>query len=318
MKLLLLFTTLFLLLGCSSKEPATPTYPEWYDSTSRDSTSTFYATANGNTEADAIASALNSIASRVSVEVESVFNSNVHVNSKSYDKDIELNIKNSVKKIEFNNYIVLNKKSFEAESIVKVAVNRVELANEYKSKIENALSSISTKLNKKYKNTIAKLKEYNTITKLNSSLRSDIYTLKSINSAINIDPYLNYLNETLKVISEFKSSVVFYISSTQNSYSKALAEQITLNGYRISKNYPSIKINFILTKQRHAAVGNKILKGTINMSAYDASNSTLIGNSRVVLGAKSINSYKRADEFMLNSFKAKLKSEDLLFNFLGI
>jgi hypothetical protein len=71
-------------------------------------------------------------------------------------------------------------------------------------------------------------------------------------------------------------------------------------------------------KQQFKVVENKIVKGIINMSVFDTVSSSLLGQKRIILGGKSKSSFKRADEFMLISFRERLKNKQILYELLGI
>ena len=182
------------------KEPVVKSYPAWFENRTKDSLTYYYASAEAINKNEAVANALNTIASKISISISSTYKSNTTASTNYYKKEIENNIKNTIKKIDFNNYAIVNEKKFNKSYLVLVKVNRVELAKELESKIENSLAVVSQKLHIKYKNSVLKLREYNTTSKTLEALRTDIYTLGSIYKNKNIQKYLTKINSIQKKI----------------------------------------------------------------------------------------------------------------------
>ena len=85
--------------GClgGSKQPVVK-YPTWYTKLHQDSKIILYATAEAYSEKEAVTLALNSIASKISVSVESSYTSTTNSSRNSYSKNTQQNIKNRCKK----------------------------------------------------------------------------------------------------------------------------------------------------------------------------------------------------------------------------
>ena len=318
MKYLLFFLISLLFTACMPKEPEVKNYPVWFESTTKDSSTYYYASAEAVNKNEAVANALNMIASKISISISSTYKSNTITSANFYNKEIENSIKNTIKNIDFNNYTIVNEKKFNNNYLVFLKVNRLELAKELESKIKNSLNVASQKTDIKYKNSILKLREYNAVLKTFGALKTDIYTLASIDKSKNIQKYLTEINNIQKKIKVFKATITFKIKGKNSKYKKALSELITQKGYKLSSRYPSIIININIHKQQLTVIENKIIKGIINISAFDAANHSLLGEKRMILGAKSKSSFQRADEFMLIAFQERLKNNQILYKLLGI
>jgi len=318
MKYLLSIILLFI-SGCMSPQPkVAETYPIWFNQTPQDSSSYYYAAAEGKDKNDAITKALNQIASKISISIESKFVSNTVVNNNHYNKVVQMDINNKVDKVHFNNYTIKNEQHLGKVYLISLEVNRSNLSQALKNKIKSRFTNISNELNMQYKNSVVKLKKYTKILYSLKSLQKKLYVLSSINNKISIKKYLLELSNIKDTISKFHDSVIFHIQGSSTKYTKVLYNAITQKGYKISKYHGLINLKMSISKKRINSLGYKIMKGIITLQVFDKKDSSLVGEKRLIIGGKSISSFTQADEFMLNSFRYKLETNKVLSKLLGI
>ncbi len=310
---------LVLMSGCMSPKPKlVETYPTWFEQSLSDSDIYYYAVADGKNREDAIASALNQIASKISISIKSKFTSNTVVDNNSYAKSSQMDVSNTVEKIHFNNYVVLHEKRLKNVYLISLKVNKTELAQSLENKIRSRFTNISNSLNMHYKNSVLKLRNYTKILNSLKSLKKQIYILSSVNKRVSVKKYLMQLSEIRDIILKFRDSVTFHIQGSSNKYTKALYEFITSKGYKINKRHALIRLQISVTKKRIHVLGYKVIKGIVVLRVIGKHNASVLGEKRLLLGGKSISNFTQADEFMLNSFKAKLETNKILSGLLGI
>ena len=136
-------------------------YPDWYSQASNsnlDNNEIYYGLGESSTELDSVAQALNSIASRISIEVASTYKSHTTLSNNIGNRDLSLAIEQSIKKIEFNNYKIVKSEIFNNNYLVKVAVNKFELGENLERKINLSFDEVKRDFNKNFANQIEKLK----------------------------------------------------------------------------------------------------------------------------------------------------------------
>ena len=320
LRYLLGFSLLLIISGCMSspKPKLGEVYPAWFNQPSSDSSIYYYAVADGKNKDDAIANALNQIASRMSVSIESKFQSNIVVDNNNYNKSSQMDISNKVEKIHFNNYEILHEERLPGHYLIALKVNKIELAKSLQNKIDSRFTNIANNLNMKYRNSVLKLRTYTKILHSLKALNKKIYILSSVNKRISIKKYLIKESRIRDTILKFHDSITFHIQGSDNKYKKVLYNFITQKGYKINKYSALIRLKISVTKKMIHVLSYKVIKGIIVLQVIDKNDGSVLGEKRLVLGGKSISSFTQADEFMLNSFRKRLKNKNILSKLLGI
>lgn len=309
--------SLFLLTGCLPKKEVKVSYPNWYTSLQKDSTLFYYGTGEGYSKKEAVINALNDIASKVNISIESSISTNKVMTSGTYNRTIHQNIKNKVKKIDFSNYAIKQSKALDnGKIIVLVQVNRVKNAEIISDKISKEIKDINNILNTRFKNITYKLKEYNNIySKIDKELLPKCFIAKSLSDNINIDSKIDKLLNIKKKVDSFKNSITFSIKSNNSKYTTALVNEISQKGYTINKK-AKIKLVLNIKEEKKSILGNYIIKSVINITAKEGN--SIISQDRIITGAKSRSNYTQAREFASKQFKTELSKKNILNKLLGI
>lgn len=312
----------FIFSGCLAKKEVQIVYPEWYKKTYQDSGINLFATAQAKSEKEAVTLALNEIASKISISVESQYSSRTSMSKDSYSQSATREIKNSVKKIEFTNYQVLNKQKLENnEFIVLVQVRKDLLASSLELKIENDIKKQSDTLSTQYDNLIARLKSYQSVANDIKELEPTIYILKSLDDLSGSEKYLATLNNHRNKITDFQNSIKFKVSGLSAGNGKEFSDQLTAiivdKGFVIVNSGEDIALSMTINSQKINALGSNILKVTIDIVAKDKSNK-IIGQERMIVSGKSISHFEQAYEFAIKDFYTKLTIDNVVQKILGI
>jgi hypothetical protein len=308
---------MFVVTGCFHNNPKPIQYPKWYNNTIQDTATTYYGTAEGSSKKEAITNALNEIASKVSISIESTFQSNTISSNTQYQKIISKNVKNEVKKIEFTQYnIVKFKKISNNKFIVRVSIDKEANAKITQKRIETKLKEYKQLLAQK-NNLATKLKQYNKILKeIINNLIPKCFIVKTLYNTQTIDMKLDELLSLQEAIQKFIANISFKIDSNKSGYDKVIAQILSEKNYTVVTTNPNIYIKIDAKEQKISAVGYKILKTKITITIYE--NKKIIGTKVLTVGAKSLTNYNQAKEFALKDFKNKLKSNNTLNLLLGI
>lgn len=318
-QLISLVVLLFFITGCmSAKLKPVQAYPVWFSQRLHDSASYYYAVAEGKNKNDATANALNQIASKISVSIESKFESNTVIDNNKYNKYAQIDVSSQVGKIHFNNYAIVNEQQLAQHYFVFLKVNKIELANALQSEINSDFTNTSNKLKMRYKNNVLKLRNYTKVLHSLHALKKKVYIFSSIKKQANIKVYLAKLSNIKNTISKFRDSVTFHIQGSKSKYVKVLYDVITQKGYKINKYKGLVTLSISINKNMIHSLGYKIIKAVVVLRVVGKKDASILGEKRLILGGKSISSFAQADEFMLSSFRKKLENKKILSGLLGI
>ena len=317
-KSLIVVSIIILIVGCAG----TPSYPDWFSKTPRDTEQYIYGARDGATKEEAINNALNAIASKIRVSVESTISSRttitVNNNEEEYSKDSTKMMKNHVEKIEFSNYKVKKEEKIsDKKYAVLVQVDKALNAKLLLNKIDTDIAKYNQLLTMEHKNPIATVKTYNkAIKKIKNRNMVDCGTVKNFMPNSKVQDKINQLLSIEKKMAKFQGNIVFSIKSNNPLYQNILTKEITQKGFRTSGGNSNINISMNVKETKLTVLGNKILKSIIQLSVK--SKGTVIGQSRISVGAKSRTGYDQARDFALKNFETRLREKNIIENLLGI
>ena len=313
-----LFIAIILIIGCAGE----PSYPEWFTQIHSDTEQYAYGVREGSTKEEAISNALNEIASKIHVSVESTSTTTTNLKidngEEDYTKDSSQTVTNRVNKIEFSNYKVKKiKKLSDNKFIVWVAVDKPLNAKLLLSKIDTDIQKYYQLLNSEHKNPISTVKQYQTaINKIRDKNLIDCSIVKDFSPSSGIDNRVAKLLEVQKKMSKYQSNIIFSVKGNNKEYQDVLIKQIVSKGFRTTNGNSNITISISVKERKLTILGYKILKSKIQLIVK--SNGTVIGQSRISVGAKSRTGYKQAREFTLRNFEKRLREKKIIENLLGI
>jgi len=309
-----------LFLGCMG---GAPSYPEWFSNVPQDNDRYIYGIGEGENKKEAMNNALNEIASKIHVSIESSSSIDVHIQTtnhgEEYTKNATQHIQNHVRKTEFSNYKVKKEKQLSSDRyIVLVEVDKPLNAQLLLDRINTHIAKYNQLLSSTNNNPITTVKAYSqAIQTIQNQDLMDCSIIKNFSPSSPVEDHINKLLDIEQKMKAYQSNILFHIQGNSDPYQNILRQAIAEKGFRITQDGDaSINIEMNVEEKELSVLGNKILKSTIQMTVK--SNGKIIGKSRINVGAKSRSSYRQAREFTLKNFARRLKKEKLIENLLGI
>lgn len=254
---------LVVLAGCGGSKPQIEVkqkpLPQWYTNPPQSNSSTLYALGEGKDKQEAIANALNYMASTLSVSIESTYNAKTRVRegsvASSSDAQYTSDITSTVQKIRISNYRVIQQeklgfkryavlvqsdKSQMFTSLKQELDQQIEL---YRAQENNLKSSEPIRLYKLYKDANAKLK----------SLPSTLVVMKELNSRFDTQRYLKTINYVQKQYNYYKSHINFLVRSNVNGLATPVSKALSAQGFKIKNATGKLHYNVRVEATIHEA-----------------------------------------------------------------
>jgi hypothetical protein len=236
---------LLLLTGCAQNfntllsTPNTPntnnTMPIWILNPIQSNAESYYAVGEGNSQNEAKISALNQIASEISVSVSSDLSVSKISTQGNYSKDVELNVKSSVEKIEFTSAQIEKSHFYNGKFYSLVSVNKEILYNKKKSELDNNMSKIDVDWRLiQNQGVFALITKHESVDKSISDSLILTSLIKTINTSFNEKKYTDKLFYISEKMQNMKSNISACIQSNNASaYAEVLKKSLSLNGIKI-------------------------------------------------------------------------------------
>lgn len=226
--------------------------PSWFTETKADTASQYYGYGVGDSQEDAVKAALNDIASKIAVTIESSYTSMQTVSGDSFVNERKNEILANVKKMKFNNHEVMKTVKDSDEVYVLVSVDREQLLEEKKSELDILSSKLLDE--QAGMQNISDIEKFKTIMMLQDDLKTlneTFFMSKSIVPSFEGDAYIELYKEFKKMMIKSKSGIVLLIDSdnaVSKNYAKVFANYLSKQGIKISQT----KANAILTVTANA------------------------------------------------------------------
>ena len=283
-------------IGCTTKPP------KWYLTPYNDTQTTIYASASGKTKIDAINNALSLAASKISVTINSIFQSTKEYyktnNSLKTYSNVSQIITSTIKNFEFNNYKIL-KIEKKDKFYVLISVDRIKNSNYLYQKALNNYQKL--KENLKLDDKLKILKTYPKIIKQIDKNISNLYIAKSLYNNPNIDNLIKkFINLKNKLVQRLQNTA-FKIKNDKFNIIKDTLSTLNLN----LANNGNIEISSNSIINKYEINNYKIFTLILNIKIK---NKTQI-NFSINCAGKSIGSYNVAKSFAIKDCKEKLKEK---------
>jgi len=239
-KLILGFLLIFF-SACNSAVASSQSADDWVNNPPSDNALYFYGVGYGSTLEDAKNDALSKISSKISVSVESTFNSSVTSNRIGDNEEVLKSIKNEVvaksKQIQYSNVEIKKSKKIGNEYAVLVEVSRSDLVRNYKSKFDKIDARIKAEWDIFQKASMfQKLKSAAVIEKYLSKTDTIFPLLNILDENFDDSKYQKRYTTYTKKIREAKDNVYVKIISDENSQSLAslIEDELSKEGIKFS------------------------------------------------------------------------------------
>jgi hypothetical protein len=315
-----------LFVACTQNEPysnKSNAIPSWYLNPIQNSAQYLYGIGEGKTLQEAKNNALNDMASRLSVTINSSvsqYKQSVSYNNSlgSYQKNITENVNVEVKAIKFTNATIEQSHSLANSIFVLMKVSKQELFNAYKTEFDLSENTInSTLLANKTKPFLEQISTLQTLNETIEKARSQALILNSINTAFDSNSYLMNYNTIQNNATTLKDKVRIKLSTneSQKLFANEFIDVLNQEGYKIVSSQPNTEIQLISTLNNSMALGWYIIKATTTISVI--SDGRIVSNHTISSVGRSSSSQENALVNASKTFKLEVQKKGLnsiLFN----
>jgi hypothetical protein len=233
--------------GCFSSQPKKVELPQWYHAPMHDSATHYYAKAIANSKKEATIQALNDIASRISISVESSLTTHKHAISSTtgsayYSRSIYQQIKNSVRAIEFSDYQTLQHQQLSnGKHTVLIALDRQKNARLMAEKISLKAQNHQALISTRDQNIVSKLQNYSeAIQQIDTTLLPNCFVIKTLDHTLPIQQQINDLTNIRTSMQAFKNSLKLRLTSTtkksKQPFFSHVQSALTHQGYTLTQS----------------------------------------------------------------------------------
>jgi hypothetical protein len=264
-ELLLTFILVFF-SACGAVASVKDNSQDWVNNPPSDDAYYFYGLGRGDDLKTAKSDALSYISSNISVNVASTFNSSVtaqrYGDNEEVIKDIKSDVVSKSKEIEYTNVKILKSKKTDDGYVVLVRVDRKELAQNYKRKLDSIDNEIKTQYGFFQKaSPFEKIKIASKIEELLKKTDEIFPLLHTIDKSFNDKPYINRYTNYTKEIKKAKNNLVIGFKYDENSQSLVdlLRDYLSKEGIKFNNNNYDvlIKITTKAKKRKYRSTNEK-------------------------------------------------------------
>lgn len=324
MKTIALISTILLLLtGCGTQKRVVVAEPKelpsWYKTPIQHSHSTLYGVGEGENSNDAIANALNSIASTLSVYISSEFNTKSIVKDgadESYRSTSINEVKSSVNKIRISSYEVIESQKIGFKKyIALVKTDKRKLFESLKDELDQKFTIIN---NKK-----TDIQNYNAIKQLNiykeakesiADIENTLLVMKVLQKDFDDSFYLKKLKEVNQRYEQLLSSITFSVESNDQAQNlkapirKGLSAKTLTLKQNSGRNH--FKIYISSTGQKASSYGFNLIRSAIEITVKDYKGA-VIGSNKLNITGQSTQGYAVAKENVAAKLNAMVEKEGI-------
>lgn len=211
--------------------------PSWYTEEQKDTASAFYGVGEGETSEEATKAALNDIASKIAVTVQSKYKSEQKLNNAEYSNIAENTIVANVKKMKFNNYQVAKKTSSGDTYYALVKVDRMLLADEKTTELDSAAQKLESEYSEAMQSSeLERLKKLIVMEDEISAMNEKTFLLKSISPSSDASKYVKLYDKLTSAFVKTKSAISINIAAQNDiakNYVKVFAKKISAKGLKV-------------------------------------------------------------------------------------
>lgn len=271
--LLVTFVLLFFSACSFTSTQSAQTLPQWFLNTPQNSNTTLYGSGQATTLQEAKNRALNDLASRLSVQVNSKIEQSTYRYSNqdgasTYNNSTQQNIEVLVKNIEFQNPKVIQSAFIAQQFFVLVEVNREELYRQQHNAFLRLYQHIETQYKKSQIQ--SKLEQIHLLQSLSDDIQkaaAQAQLLNAINGTFDDNHYLNYFNTINNQALTLKNSLRISISDNleYTYFSSKVIEYLNHSSYKVVSKSEDVKIALNSSVNYSVAMGWQIAKVTTSL-----------------------------------------------------
>ncbi|MDH4945374.1 LPP20 family lipoprotein [Sulfurimonas sp. C5] len=315
----LVFT--FLLSGCGSATKqieltSKKELPAWYTTPPMSNSSVLYALGEGKDKQEAIANALNYMASTLSVSISSTYRAKTRVvegSTTSQEGEYNSDIASDVKKIRISNYEVIQSESLGFKRYaVLIRSDKQKLFHSLQQELDQSISLANAKENNLNNGGLEKYLFYKEQKKEFANLPHTLIVMKELNSGFNSSVYLQRIKEIEKKYQYYQSNISFSVSSNIKNLHTPIEKALSKRSFRInntsSKMHYIITVNASVTKAN--AYGFTLARSELNIITKNYKGVKIASNVLHLVGQSS-QGYDVAIQDLVRQLNDKIKKDGI-------
>ncbi len=291
------------------------TMPLWYANPPKSTTSTLYATGEGESREEAIANALSAMASTLSVSISSQFKTKNVVQEgviESVQTTSTNEVQSDVQKIRISHYEVAQTEEFGFKKyLVLVQSEKKKLFESLQKELEQKFSLAQTK---ETSNGLKQLSIYKEQKVLLQSVPNMLTVMSVLNESFDGSKYIKKLKEFDERYAELLSSISFHIESDGESQNLKAPIQKGLSAKNFTLKESSGKNHFKikLTSQieQASSYGFTLARCAIQITTKDP-NGAIVGSNKLNITGQSTQGYAIAKENIAIKLNEMIKKEGI-------
>ena len=308
---------LFIICACSSTSNK---IPKWVESPQDDNIESIYGVGVGLTFDTAKQSALENIASKFSIQVESNTNNRQTLHNGRSDVLFQQNINTKVKAVQLTQYKLLKTESLNNLYYVLISISRAEFVSDKKNKLQLLTDDIALELkNVTSKNKVEQLYRYNKVLLLIEKAEPLIHLLRVADARFIDKVYIDKFNQYIESERKLLASTRFFVYSTNNLYSIAtsIKDSLETQGFQLAPNRDAdgfIDITGSIKNTTNFSTKNTRIDFNVLVKSATGQ---VYKKSTYRTNGVSISSYKLAEEIAITKFADQINNKLDIYKMFG-
>ena len=315
----ILLSVLFFFSACGSSKRAVvaenKTLPIWYLNSSKSTASTLYATGEGESKEAAVAIALSSMASTLSVSISSQFKTKSVVKEgavESFQTTSTNEVQSDVNKVRISNYEVVEAEEFGFKKfIVLVKSEKKKLFESLKKELDQEFNLAQYK---DVSNAIKQLNMYEEQKKSLENVPNTLMVMSALDERFDSSAYIKKIKELDARYEKLLDSITFSIESDGESQNLTAPLQKGLSAKKLTIEEGSGKNHFKITIsskiEKASSYGFILARSAITITTKDYTGA-IIGSNKLNITGQSTQGYDIAKESIAIKFNEMIKKEGI-------
>lgn len=319
MKYFFSFLTALFFLGCmgskSVEVPKKEALPQWYTTPPSSDATTLYALGEGKDKQEAIANALNYMASTLSVSISSSYRAQTKVKEGSVNSsegEYNSDISSDVQKIRISNYTLQQEKSLGFKRYaVLIRSDKQQIFNSLKQELEQNITLFESKeKNLDKQNSLESYIFYKTMKKEFANTKNTLVIMGVLNGGFDQTRYLKTIGHIDERFAYYRSEISFSVNSNIKGLSEPVAKALSEKEYRISKKRSAYTIVIKAQVTKANAYGFTLARAQLQLTTKDPKGS-VVGSNMIQLTGQSSQGYEVALQDLARQLNDAIKKEGI-------
>lgn len=309
-----------LLSGCGSSKqvevaPVKQALPAWYEAPPLSNATTLYAIGEGRDKKEAVANALNYMASTLSVSISSTYRAKTTVKEgsvNSQEGEYNSDISSDVKKIRISNYEVLEAKNLGFKRYaVLIRSDKQRLFRSLQQELDQRISIVNTQERSLDNDPLTKYLFYKEQNKTFADVPNTLVVMKELQSTFNSDKYLQAVNEIDRKYKYYLANISFSVSSNVQNLGIPIEKALSEKSFHIS-NSGSMHYKVIVktTVTKANAYGFTLARAELHIVTQNSQGVNLASNVLHLVGQSS-QGYDVARQDLVRQLNAKIQKDGI-------